>query len=81
MKGGRKKRERERARRFIVTRIASVGPVANKNSDEGDKALARAGALFYGELYPGDIKYLITRYALKRGNFCYRLSAGGCAQR
>lgn len=36
--------------------------------------------LFYGELYPGDIKYLITRSALKRGNFCYRLSARGCAQ-
>lgn len=32
----------ERARaRFIVTRIASVGPVANKNSDEGDKARGR----------------------------------------
>lgn len=36
--------------------------------------------LFYGELYPGDIKYLITRSALKRGNFRYRLSAHGCAQ-
>jgi len=53
-----------------------------ENEKEGEREIRCA--LFYGELYPGDIKYLITRSALKKGklllpSFRMRASKGGRA--
>jgi len=77
-----------KARRFYsYTNRVRRCSVANKKRAVGEgrereREIRRA--LFYGELYPGDIKYLITRSALKKGklllpSFRMRASKGGRA--